>query len=57
MKTKIKIPKGWKKLGKGTFIKRGDKWFDCSNHRWNKSVSVGERVGFLQDIYIRKISF
>jgi len=54
----MKIPKGYRKLRKGTLIKEGDMFYVPFFEAWFKSVMSDVRVGqfFLPDfIFIRKI--
>jgi hypothetical protein len=52
---KIKIPKGWRKLRKGTVIERGDKF--KVRVGWERSCWWGEQVGgpLCLNTYIRRI--
>lgn len=56
MKPKIKVPKGWYRLRKGTVIKRGDKYWDLGI--WFKTLCQGYIVGDIEltgeGIYIRR---
>jgi hypothetical protein len=52
----IKIPKGWRKLKKGTLIRQGDRFLDWRG-RWISTRDQGWHVGELNGaIYIRKIT-
>lgn len=56
MKTKIKIPNGWRRLANGCLIKRGDMYFSGSSNEW--LASHGNRFGWRVDgaEYIRRIA-
>ena len=54
----MKIPKGWKKLRKGTVIVKGDKFFNSPKDICFSLWGLGERVGWNSGkplVYIRKI--
>jgi len=69
MKTKLKIPSGWRKLRTGTKIKDGDMfqlYFTNSVFEWADTSSVGNITGYFNHsrgpfvgkpvVYIRKIN-
>ena len=55
----MKIPKGWRKLRKGTIICEGDKFlFDFPKNQWLSTMAIGEKVGggiVAMETYIRRI--
>lgn len=52
--TTPKIPKGWRKLRRGTRIQKGDRYYN--GRRWLKvAASIGYLVGMLSFAYIRRI--
>lgn len=54
----MKIPKGWKKVKRGTFLRKGDKFFSrFVEGFWMETLSAGEHYNSCNtNIYIRKIT-
>jgi hypothetical protein len=52
----MKTPKGWRKLRKGTVIRKGDKYFCPMTQNWWYSGNIGLKVGFTlsSHTYIRR---
>ena len=59
MKAEVKIPKGWRRLRRGTKIRQGDKvrWWLPSDSGWQGASCWGHSVGLTisgPHIYIRR---
>lgn len=59
MKAEAQIPKGWRKLRRGTLIRRGDRcrWYVPAAVGWRETECEGEKVGataFTEVTYIRR---
>lgn len=56
--SKIIIPKGWRRLRRGTTIRKGDKLWVHGHEVWGCTSYAGEKIGTpLTDcLYIRRIT-
>lgn len=54
MTDKLKILKGWKKLRRGSVIKRGDRFWSIFYQEWMLTQAQGEHVQS-HNVYIRKV--